>query len=344
MNDVCFNIDGIWFAYKDSLKLEIKLSESIYNIAGFAKHLDSEISAFYSFGRSTVNEVGMRVAEVRSLINQVESKKTSAESQKRQPLPPPSPPAVSQNATPEEKEAIMADYNRRCHQVEIMNGQIRERNGKIESYVTKCDRTLSKLREILSRITALESVVRNESSRVDSVAKSDLVAVQNAVRSIWGINNAMNGFTVALSQTLECARDLYNLKPSGINSPAYGNMYFRIENRHTASGTGSAVGLFQDSISGIRTSFESNKEESKGDKDASAESEEGDLINEINEDSFIEKIKPLTSFKMLGSNLHKLGGRSFVSKLNALGYGIKSIRDGRITDENGIMYWEKKND
>ena len=335
MNDVSFNIDHMDFIFKDSLKLEGKMNECSGGLSELAKLLEGEISSFRSCGQATLNEVDSYISRVRALISEVEGKKSSAESKKKNEISPPPPPSVPAKATPEEKQAIMAAYNKQCSQIDKMNAQIRADNSKIDAYAKKCDSTLAKLRDILSRITQVEALIRQEISRTAEKTKSALTAVNNECRLLPGISKVMKQFTSAFYDTLEAAKEIISMIPSEINPPAYADKLFEINNRHTYIPSGTAGKSF------------SQGKASQGTKStptpAPVENAEP-LINEREEDSFFRRIEGLTRFKMSGANLHRLGGKAFISKMKSLGYRLKPLPDGRLTDDKGIMYWEKNND
>ncbi len=334
MNDVSFNIDSMDFAYKDSLKYEKKLSDSASGLAELSGALETEISSFSSFAGASISRINSYMAEVRAMIDAVESKRSAAESKRSQELTPPSPPSVPDKASAEQRQAIMNAYRQRVNQIEEANRQIREQNNKIDSYVKGCDRAISRLRDILSRLAQLESMVRKEASQSEAAAKEDLTSVKNEVRSLPMICQAMKSFASAFSETFINASELYEMVPSEIERDLYADGVFIIKNRH---GSVTPTHIFANPRHGEPAS--STK---KNGSVVPENRSEGAIINDSEAEAFIKAIDGLLAFKMPGVNLHRLGGREFINRMKTLGYRVKPMPDGRITDQNGIMHWEKK--
>ena len=67
------------------------------------------------------------------------------------------------------------------------------------------------------------------------------------------------------------------------------------------------------------------------------------LIKERQQTAFFNKIVGLNKIKMPGANLHKLGGKAFLSKMQDMGWMLQYSSSGSMIADDGMIHWKKEN-
>ena len=107
---------------------------------------------------------------------------------------------------------------------------------------------------------------------------------------------------------------------------------FVVKNNHVRTGGG-----FSFEFSGLN-SVETQLKKEKVKKTTDEEL----LVKERDEEAFFDTITNVFKFKMPSSNLHRLGGKKFISKMQLLGYELVVFEDGSTIDNSGMLHWERK--
>ena len=179
--------------------------------------------------------------------------------------------------------------------------------------------------------------VKNEISCAISNANEQLVRVKESCKSFNSLEKNMQLFNHAFESTLDDADTLVSLRPASIKSNYYINR-LDIKNRHgrtaSASSSVSARALFTD-FSEEERCEDSNALNSLGGGEV--------LIKERQQTAFFNKIVGLNKIKMPGANLHKLGGKAFLSKMQDMGWMLQYSSSGSIIADDGMIHWEKEN-
>ena len=338
MNNVCFDFRKMRAVYDNCIQAQNKLSESVSGLSDLSNSLEAEISAFNGEGGKTISQIAGKIHSVTLIINEVESKKTSAISKKQEELPQPTKPAIPAKATAEERNAIINAYYENLRQVEVKNANIRKENARLDSYVSKCNTIISNLKDILFRLKQIQMQVKNEISCAISNANEQLVRVKESCKSFNSLEKNMQLFNHAFESTLDDADTLVSLRPASIKSNYYINR-LDIKNRHgrtaSASSSVSARTLFTD--------FSEEERAENPDAPITPLTNEEVLIKERQQTAFFNKIVGLNKIKMPGANLHKLGGKAFLSKMQDMGWMLQYSSSGSMIADDGMIHWEKEN-
>jgi hypothetical protein len=122
------------------------------------------------------------------------------------------------------------------------------------------------------------------------------------------------------------AEAIYNMKPVDIRGYSYIDRQFEVRNRRA---TASHVG-------GV--DFRPYSAVTENGKKALGKQ---NVIREKEASAFFDVINGSQRIKMPSANLHRLGGKSFISKMNDMGYTMSAHADGSFVDADGMIVWEK---
>lgn len=334
MYDVHFNLNGMEIIYKDCLTTENKLKSSVNGLLELIKTLSSEISSFDSESHSAISEMDGKIAKVRSLISNVENKKITAQSKKKQELLLPTPPSIPLKATPEEKSAIMSSYQRKVQQIERANSQIRNENACIDAFSIKCDSAVAKLKEIISHLQEIKSSIATERIHALSEAKGSMSKATTATVLFPSVEKAIHNFYICFGNTYEDAKELAMMSPKEIKTTYYVHKQFEIKNHHSGVNFGAGLSSNSSNVSLISSSSHSSY----------VFSDDEILIGDREDSAFFDKAENIRKIKMPGANLHKLGGKAFIAKMKAKGYILQVLSDGKVIDDSGMMHWIKEDE
>lgn len=332
MIDICFNLSYMSIILRDSNGAENEVSNCIAGFAKVSQRMESELSSFSGEGMKAVREIQARISEIRDLTREVDSKASRAESRKQKEIQPPQRPSVPSNATPEQRNAVMSAYNNKVSQVEAKNAEIRKQNERIDAYIKKCNEAKSQLEEIISKLHQIEEALKSEIERAVSRVHEFTGQAHGIMNYNARINSAMQEFTHAFRETYESAERLYLLEPSSIHGYSYIDKQFVIKNTHSHI------------LDSSGASFSFSGDDSKSTKKEKRKEEPKDtelLIKTRDENEFFAEAEGAGKIKMPSANLHKLGGKKFIAKMNEMGYTLIAQEGDSFIDSNGMLHWEK---
>ena len=333
MNDISFNLDYMSIVLRDCSSAVEEVKDCTYDFIKIADHMEKELSSFSTEGKKAVRNVQAHISETRDLIRELDGKASKAESKKKKELPPPQKPSVPEKATPEQKNAIMSDYHNKASRVDAQNAEIRKQNERIDAYVSKCKEGKSKLEELISHLHRVESSMKSEIDLSVSKAHEFTGHTLEIKNTGSRVLSAMNEFCSAFSKAYDDAGALYSMEPMGISSYSYMDRLFVIKNTHSHTAS-SGGGVFN---------FSYNDSEPTQEK-ASVKAPRSDgelLIKEREEASFLEAIATADKVRMPSANLHKLGSKKFIAKMNEIGFSLVNQEDGSTIDSSGMLHWER---
>lgn len=333
MNDICFEIENMHLALKDSLNAENQVKENLYALQEFTKKLKRELPSFTEHSRKAVGNIQAQIRQVQALIHTVDQKVADAQSRKQQELPPPKKPAVPANVTQEKLTAIASDYRSEERKVDAKNEEIRAQNDRIDEYIPRCHKAKEKLKAILSNLYHLEDSAKSETEQTVSAAQEALRRAQEAADQDSKINAAMQQFYSVFARVYETARKLYELEASSVRSVSYLDNQFQIRNNHSHISAADSVAFFP--VGTVST-------EAKSLRSAAADDEL--LIRSGDRTAFFTSAAGACRIKMPCANLHKLGGNRFTAEMESLGYRMVRQSDGTVIDTQGKIHWEKDYD
>lgn len=336
MYDLQFNVNSMQILFKDCLATENKLKGSATGLCELSNGIRSEISSFDGESHKMASEIDNKIATVKSMIDNAERKKASAQSKIRQELPTPPPPSIPAKTTAEEQHAIINAHQKIVRQVEMANSQIRSDNIQIDAFAKKCDFTIAKLKEIISRLHEIKFSIEKAMLHTLSESKEYTYKIPDDIRSLKLIQEAMQQFLSSYNNTLEDAVAIATITPSKIEPYYYADKQFEIKNQH-GRGFGSYAPTFRDSSNATLISSSTYTLDMH-----SADDEI--LISDREECSFFDKIENASKIKMPGANLHKLGGKAFITKMKANGFNLQTLSNGSVIDDSGMMHWRKRNE
>lgn len=336
MYDVHFNLNGMQILYRDCLTTENKLQGSSKGLFDLSNGIFAEISAFDGESYRMISNIDNQIAAVRSMIDSAERKKTSVQSKTQQELPAPPPPSVPAKATAEERSKIMNAYEKNVQQIERANSQIRNDNARIEAFVRKCDSTIVKLKDLISHLYEIKSLIEKERLHVLSEAKGYADKIKNDIRLLTPVKGAIQQFLTGFHNTIQDAVAIATMNPSKIEPYYYTDKQFEIKNHHGHI-FGSGAAFFKSSSNATSVS------NSKDISDTLSVNDEL-LISDREEYSFFDKIENASRIKMPSANLHKLGGKAFIAKMKEQGYSLQNLSNGRVIDDSGMMHWKKQDE
>lgn len=334
MNDIHFDINYLSIIQRDTASAEGEVSQSIAEFEKIARKVEGELSSFQAEGMKAVREAQASINEVKDLKGEVDKKISDAEKQRQKEAQPPSRPSVPANATPEQRNAIMSAYNDKVSKIESQNAQIRAKNEKIDAFVSRANEYKSKLDGIISKLYAICDSMKSELEQASSRVHEFMGRANEMSGQGSRVNRAMGEFSYAMREACESAQALYMLEPSKIRSMSYMDKSFEIKNTHTHYVATASV--FH--TASVETQEERIQPKQKNVTEVAGET----LIKAKNEDEFFESAEGVKFIKMPSANLHRLGGKKFVAKMNDMGYTLVTQRDGSTIDLNGMLHWEKK--
>ena len=332
MSDICFDLSGFSFATDNASEARESIANCHHSFEKLSNKAQGEVSAFNTEGARTLHSIKDAILEVRDEISTIENKRSQAQGKKREEKPMPQRPSISSNATPEQRNSIESAYQSKVEAVQKENERIRKENERIDEYVKKCEEAISKLGEIIDKLHRLEERTRSAISHAVSTANefSGKAFSINAYGS--RVNSAMGEFIAVFDRAYESAQRLYEMSPSRVEAYAFVDRQFTIKNTHVAR---VSAPTFVD--------FTSEDEEVKVKNEVKAKVDEELLIRTRNEEEFFNAISGASRIKMPSANLHRLGGKGFIAKMNSYGYELALQPDGSSMDINGMIHWEKKN-
>ena len=331
MNDICFDIENMYFTLKDCLAAENRVKDNLYALQTFVQKLKQEIPTFSEYGNRVLRDIQEDIGEVTDLIRQVDQKIADAQSQKQQELPPPAKPSIPADAKPEQKQAIESAYRSEARKVEEQNRQIQQKNQRIEAYIPKCSAAKSELEAILSNLHQLEVAAKDETTQTASSAKEAFRRAQEAANQDSSINSAMRQFNEVFDLLYQSAQALCQMESHSLRSYSYMDKQFVIRNTHSHISQGGGFSVPSRSSSSARS----------GSTHATAEDEEL-CIRDRDSEAFFAKAEGAFRIRMPSANLHKLGGKSFAARMETSGYRLVTQDDGATIDANGMLHWEKQ--
>lgn len=332
MNDIHFDLNYMNIIRRDCGGAEKEVSDSIAGFAKIAQKMGGEISSFSAEGVKAIRNIQAQIHQVRDLMREIDGKASCAESKRQNEIKYPQRPTIPSNATPEQRNAIVSSYNSKVSQIDAKNAEIRKQNERIDQYKKKCDEAKKQLEEIISQLhqveEALKSAVEHAVSRANEfVGQANSIMNQNA-----RVNTAMKEFTYAFHQAYEDAERLYMLEPSTVRSYSFVDKQFVIKNTHTH---------ILGSSSGVSFNFSSDDSVPRNQEKKEKPRDTELLIKDRDEATFFAKAEETDKIKMPSANLHKLGGKKFIAKMNDMGYTLVTGEDGSTIDSSGMLHWER---
>lgn len=337
MSDIRFDINYMSILINDSCQAENQVSQSVRGFEKIAQGVTRELSSFNAEGAKRLREVQARVYEIRDLKSDIDRKITKAQGQRKKEIQPPQRPSMPSNATPEQRNAIMSQYESVVSRVSSENAQIREYNRRIDKYVERCHSAKNRLEEVIAKLHQLEESLKGEINHTVSFVNGFLGKASSIANTGSTICSKTSEFRVALQYTYESAQRLYLMEPTSVKNLAFMDKQFVIKNTHEHMVVSSNTGFSSfSSVDTVRAEPEK--------KEITVATTGELLVKDRDEASFLEKIKGVKMVKMPSGNLHKLGGKRFISKMNSLGYTLVTQADGSAIDINGMLHWEKNDD
>ena len=337
MSDVCFEINYLDTCVGNARSLDSKISDCVYSFDKIYQKAQSELSLFNGEGMKAMRKIQANVSEIRAEIQKVRDKKAKAQSKKQKEKSPPSRPSIPDNATPEQKNAIASQYQESVRRVEEENARIRKANEEIDIYTEKCDSATTRLEEQIAKLHQVEEALKGEIERAAAGAHEFFGRAHSASGDNSRIKTAMSEFISAIDSTFQIARDLCMHDCLGITSYSFNDRQFEMKNTHMNTSFVSSIFSGFSSVSQGSTTSAPAPKAQKATKSAEL------LVKERSESAFFDEISGSDKIKMPSANLHKLGGKKFINKMNALGYELVIQEDGSSMDINGMLHWEKKN-
>lgn len=335
MYDAYFNLNSMQILNKTCITTAEKLKDSISGLFELSPSVNKEIASFDSEGHRVSAEISNNIAAVSNMIAVAENKKASAISKKKPEISSPTPPKISSSSGVNEQLAVVEAYQNELDRINKENCTIRESNTKIDSYVKKCDTTLSKLREILKKLKQLESLQKKEILNASAAAKEHLYGTKEIEKSLSFVEKAMEKFSYCYNKTLEDAEAIVMMREIKVKPYYYAHKQFEIKKKKSTIPQNGRPTEESDSI----------PETECNDNPVIAYDEDGELlITSKDTESFFINLPNARNFKMPAANFHKLGGKSFAVKMKDNGYCLQISADGRTIDDNGMMHWKKEND
>lgn len=341
MSDICFDINYMNSLQGDLIKAEGSVKDYIYSFSEMSKKLENELSSFNGESIKAARTIYSQISEIRDMISEINGKITDAKAKKQNEIEIPPRPSIPANATQEQASQIMSAYNSKVSQIEAKNAKIRAENQKIDEFVSKCTEAKAKLEELIPHLRQLEEQLKSQIEHTVSQVHSSIGQVRGICNEGSFINSAMSEFNYAFGCTYTAAEALYMYSPHSISGYSFMDKQFVIKNTHSHI-LGSGAGFFGAS-GGASSGYTSSSSADYDEDDAEEiEVDEEITVRDRDEDTFLSSIKGYSKIKMPSVNLHKLGGKKFISKMNQLGYEIVTKKDGTFIDSNGMISWEKR--
>lgn len=330
MSDIRFNLESFGSILRGCEQAQKDVEERTRRFFSIRNKIEKEVALFCNYGTKAEGELQKQLSETERLISTMNSKKESAISKKIQEIKRPTMPSISSTATTEQRDAIMSSYHDKVSQVDAQNAAIRKQNQRIDEYISRCVAAKNNLEAITIHLRQQIFTLKNNTKHIAFEAKESLERTIDVMNQSPKINHAMNTFYSALKQTYQSADELNKMEAKSIKNVLYIDKLFVIKNDHHFSSTSNNFD-FQNSYS------QSIKKEKCDDL------REEEFIKDRDDVSFFENIATASHIKMPSANLHKLGGKNFILKMNALGYTMVVQSNGTSIDENGIIHWKRGN-
>ena len=330
MNDIRFDITNFQLARDASTRVETEVKESIFGFETVARKMESELASFQTCGQKAAADIREKICRVKEQISALAHKSEAADSGRQTPCEQPPKPTIPQQATPEQKAAIMSDYRENVRRVEAKNEQIRKKNEQIDAFQSACAEAIRQLEQIISKLHQLEDAVKRETATAAAAVYDFQGRSRNILAQGDRVNTAMQQFNHAFYRAYEDALALFLMEPREIRSSAYTHKQFQVRNNHTHVPITSGAPIYG-----------GHRDSTKGIREAAAETCGELLIRDGDEAGFLEKAANVSRVRMPSANLHKLGGKTFTEHMQALGYRIVTQSDGAAIDENGMIHWER---
>ncbi|MBQ8408362.1 MAG: hypothetical protein IJY39_05800 [Clostridia bacterium] len=328
MNDVCFELFNLRLIPDACIESENSVKESLNGLGEVTCKLERELSSFNEVARRAAEALRAYISEVRSLLGAVDQKCSAAQGKKQQELPPPPKPSIPSDATPAQKNAIASAYRENVRATEEKNASIRRENQRIDEYCSRCNGAKQELERLISDLHQLQASLTSETEAVAAEAHEHYARARDTVNQSGRINVAMSEFYYAFDQILQTAQRLCEMNARSVRGYSYIDRLFTVKNTH--SHLSSPVAFDFDAA----PRRETEPEEAETDTEL--------LIKTKDSEAFLEMAQGVTRIRMPSANLHKLGGKAFTAKMNALGFSTVAQADGSLIDLNGMIHWEKQ--
>ena len=332
MSDVKFDLNYMLTVQKNFNETRSDIDASFDDFVKAVQKTESESIVFVNDGKRNSDEVLKYIHQINDRICLVQDKRRNALSQKEDEIPVPSPPKVPSDASPEAKAKIAIKYNEIVAMINKKNEKIRENNRKIDKYVDKCDKTIKGLDHFIIRLNKLNDLIRKTISTANNQVKEFLSVKNSFINDGKAICSTTCEFSCAFTETLDVATRISLLEPLKYSSQSMIDRQFVVKNNHIRNSGGFSFDFSR---------LNSSKNELKKEKVQKIINEEV-LVKERDEETFLDTITNVVKFKMPSSNLHRLGGKKFISKMQSLGYELIVFEDGSTIDNSGMLHWERK--
>ena len=336
MSDIRFDLSYMNTVLGDCGKIESQVSSGLSGMQKVAQKIEGELSLFNAEGAKALNRIRSDIYEIRDLIAELDRKISNAEARTQKEINPPQKPFIPANATADQRNEVISTYNRVLSRTEEKNSEIRASNERIKEYVRKCNDAKRQLEDEVAALHQIESSIQSEIEHTVSRFHEFIGQTGSINNQAARINSAMREFNLAFKETYEDAERLYTMTPRGIDGFSYNDKQFVIKNTHSHI---SASGSVSFNFSSNQTAI-SERDESEIPKTKVTEF----LIRDKDEEAFFDKLEGIGKIKMPSANLHRLGGKKFIGKMNSYGYTLVTQPDGSTIDTNGLLHWEKSDD
>ncbi len=331
MNDICFEMNNLYFAWRACAEAQSTVRESIFGFDDAVRKLENELSLFNNDVKTAVSDIQNHISAVKNMIEKTEQKLAAANGKKRQEIKPPERPSVPQNAPAALKNAIICDYQKRAEHTYEQNANIREQNRVLDEYISKCNGAKKELEAVIGEFYRLEAMIKSEAAAANSAVGDFLGRARDISGRGTKINAAMGEFYRVFDRVYLAAQKIYMMEPSDVKRFLYIDKQFAIKNTHSHISQGGKAHYSGD---GARSA-------SGAEAENTAPYTEETLVKERDAQAFLELAQNALRIKMPSANLHKLGGKAFIAKMNESGFSIAMQADGTAIDSNGMIHWEK---
>lgn len=337
MTDVCFNANNLSIILKDIVSVENNVRANVDNVNNIIGNLKNEISAFGAYGKNAIGIIQAQTAEIKSMIGAIDRKIASAESQRQSEIAMPSRPYISPDTPPYVQDSMMAQYHRDVKQVEVQNAKIRDKNRRINEYITRCNQAKTQINLLIGRMLNVETSAKKEVSSTEHTVNDLWIRANDAAQKGPAINSKMNDFYCAFNNVCEAAMKIEANRPTSVKN-IFLSKEFKIKNTHTHFAASGGFGHNDQEYNRFSDKRAMGNNSSTDIFDSSEEI----LIKAKDKASFFESLGNAKKIKMSNLSLHKFGGKAFVSEMNELGYIAIVQENGTILDMEGKIHWEKK--
>jgi hypothetical protein len=333
MSDVKFELNYMHTVYKNFNEAKSDLDTSVDDFVKVCQKAEGESSSFINEGRKACNDVVDYIHQINDDIRVIQGKRRNAMGQKKDEIPLPNPPSIPKDASPEAKANIIQKYNETVYFIKKQNEKIRENNNKIDEYIKKCDKAIKDLETLISRLNKINDSIKKTMSSTNNQVKDFLNVKNSFINDGKIICSVASEFSKVFYETIDIATRIEMFEEYKFSSQNMIDRQFVIKNNHSRSSNGFAF-----DFSGLDFAQTETKEESK----EKIANDEEILVKDRDEESFFANIQGVNKFKMPSSNLHRLGGKKFISKMQSVGFELIVLDNGSTIDNNGMLHWERK--